>query len=1622
MRYWHSVRRLLVSLVAASIIALGLPFQGFVPSAAAIGAGPLTRVSVSSSGQQADANSDRGSVSADGRYVAFASYADNLVPNDTNGEWDIFVRDTVAGTTELASITGPGASGHCLIGGSCATGNPSMSSDGRYVVFYSERELLPGVAGSAVYLYDRTAQSLTLIAVGGYDPSMSADANIIAFTTGAAILGGDTNQSTDIYVYNRSTGIFSRASVSSAGVQGNDHSKDPVVSANGQVVAFDSAATNLVSGDTNGIPDVFVRNLSTNTTTRASVTSAGAEGHSPDTRGSEDPSISGDGRYVSFLSFDTDLVANDSDGTNDAFLRDTTSGTTKALSTTPGGVPCGGGNVSSDGHELMAAPVASDGGSIAVAIPGGTPCGRSAGAYLYKTATGSMALAADAVVSVSSDGRFIAFASGADDLVDGDTNNAADVFLRDTTQPWVAPGQLLGNGADGSHALSPCYCWGDPVNTATGNFYTSVTDATLPGIGIPFQFTRSYNSLDTTQGPMGPGWTFSYNLFLSISGNDATLHTEDGQQVHFANQGGTYLPDRGVRDSLVANGDGTYTLTRLDQTKYQFNSSGKVTSTKNLNNQGPTFSYSGGNLTQITDSVGRVITLGYTSGLLTSLSLPDGRTVGYSYTSGRLTGVTDIRGNPITYAYDGSGRLNKITDQNGRAAEQVTYGSDGRVSQLTDGRSHAASFSWDPGAQIATVTDERSNQWTQQYTGGLLVSSNDPITGETKVMDYDHALNTTQVTDEGNDSGQGTVTYKYDSRGNLIEEDDPASFGYGPKIWTYNALNEPTSFTDGRSPARTTRYEYDVNGNLTCTLYANAPSGVTTCAAAPQSAKATFTYDPAGTGLLFGRTDQNGNAWSYGYDSKGNQTSVTGPPTPAASLGSQTTMTYDAGGRLSTRVDPRGNVSGGNPSLYTWTYGYNNANQPTSVTDPLNHVMSYAYDGVGNLTTVTDANQHITRYEYDGNDNVTCLIYPTSTATTCKRAAQADKATYTYDNNNNLTGRSDGNGHTWAYGYDAANRPQSMTSPLGKAWSYSYYPDGLLKKKTLPSGFITYSYDLLDRLKGLSYSNSNTPNVSFTYDANGNRVAMTDGSGTMSYSYDDLNRPSSVTRGSDGFTYTYQPGGQLQQVTYPDGTRASYGYFPDNTLCYAYVGTSTNACSSAPPGSTTYSYDAAGEALTKSLPNGYVATMTYDRAGRLTGVSNARNGNVLSSFSRILDGVGNPTQDATLAGTINYTYDALDRLTQACYPSCSGGTASGYKYTYDPVGNILTKVAYTPTATTTTYAYNNDDQLCWAYTGTTTKGCSLPPSGATQYTFDSNGNEASAGSRTFTSDLENRLISMTAGGTTHAYTYDGQGNRLQDSTGSGASSKTNYLWDVNAQLPQLALERDGNNAVLRRYMYGEGLLSMHSGSSDHYYLTDPLGSVANLTSSSGATEWSYTYDPFGGIRSTSQNDPNAPTNVMQFTAQLLDPSDGAYYLRARIYDPAIGRFLELDPLQQQSTDPTLGRYVYVADRPSVWVDPSGKCFNPVGPIQWAGGVIGDIAFWHWHCPSALSGLIQFEHDLANWINARVASGEMENGNPLMDPAWVFKNIVQPSGHWHDAISKCGPIVETILHLSHVPYQ
>ena len=364
------------------------PLAGFV----------VTRASVNSDGIEGnDWSTAHPGISADGRFVAFDSYATNLVPNDTNTGTDVFYRDQGLRVTDRATVSSDEVQSD---GGDNDDWGPEVSSDGRYIVYdsYATNLVDDDTNGASdIFVRDVVLGTTTRVSVASdgtqgngesRTPAISADGRFVSFNSAATnLVAGDTNGYMDIFVHDMQTGVTTRVSVSSGGVQGNSISGDfSRLSADGRYVVFNSNASNLVPSDMNHTFDVFVHDMDTGTTERDSVDSAGREANGA----SDFPTISSDGRYVVFQSRASDLVGSDTNSVNDIFIHDRTTGRTDRVS------------VTSTGGEANCVPDG-EGGCL-----GG--CTEPA---------------------VSADARYVAFAATSTNLVPGDTNHQEDVFLRD---------------------------------------------------------------------------------------------------------------------------------------------------------------------------------------------------------------------------------------------------------------------------------------------------------------------------------------------------------------------------------------------------------------------------------------------------------------------------------------------------------------------------------------------------------------------------------------------------------------------------------------------------------------------------------------------------------------------------------------------------------------------------------------------------------------------------------------------------------------------------------------------------------------------------------------------------------------------------------------------------------------------------------------------------------------------------------------------------------------------------------------------------------------------------------------------------------------------------------------
>jgi len=399
--------------------------------------GATELVSRHSDGTQANGFSIDPAISADGRFVAFESDATNLVPNDTNNLRDVFVRDLTLNLTTRINVQSAGGQAN---GG--WSGLAAISGDGRFIAFQSSASnLVVGDTNGAldIFVHDRQSglteresvnNSGSQVSNSSFNPSLNGDGRFVAFQSSASLTDDDTNGFTDVFLRDRQSGTNERISVSTAGIQGNEYSSKPVISQDARYVAFESYASNLVAGDTNNTTDVFVKDRQTEETQRISVSSSRSEGD----ESSSDAAVSSDGRFVAFRSYASNLVPGDTNvcsyghqqNCHDVFLHDKSSGITVRV------------NLDNAGNQV------SD-GSLGFLPP-----------------------------AISSDGRFVAFDSQASTLVEGDTNNQSDVFVRDIGDSdndgaWdpfdTCPTNADCDGDSAPDGVDNCPNWPNPTQT-----------------------------------------------------------------------------------------------------------------------------------------------------------------------------------------------------------------------------------------------------------------------------------------------------------------------------------------------------------------------------------------------------------------------------------------------------------------------------------------------------------------------------------------------------------------------------------------------------------------------------------------------------------------------------------------------------------------------------------------------------------------------------------------------------------------------------------------------------------------------------------------------------------------------------------------------------------------------------------------------------------------------------------------------------------------------------------------------------------------------------------------------------------------------------------------------------
>jgi len=1054
---------------------------------------------------------------------------------------------------------------------------------------------------------------------------------------------------------------------------------------------------------------------------------------------------------------------------------------------------------------------------------------------------------------------------------------------RDPVAPAVVPTVQVYGAAGGEHTVMTTAVQSDPVNTAIGAYLEQATDASIAAVGVPFTLERTYTSLDTTDGPMGVGWT--HNHLASIAeqpGGDVVFRTGDGAQLAYHREpDGVYTPAPGVRSTLARMPTG-WEVTTQDQRRYTFDSAGRMTGRVDQNGQGLAYTYDAeGRMATATDAGGRTVSFAYDGdSLLRTMTLADGRTVQYGYTDRRLTSVTNPAGGVERYTYDAQGRLAEHFDENDHRVVFIEYGPDGRVVRQTDALGAVGTFAWDSGTQISTYTDARGNQWRDEYAANVLMAQSDPLGNVTR-YEYDDQLNRARVIDP---LGHAT-TMTYDFAGNMVSRADALG---NTETSVYDARNHLTNHTDARGNATT--YVYDVAGNL---------DRVTR----PPSRTTDYTID--GRGLVTSVTDPIGRITRYEYDTAGNRTKVTTP------RGSITTSTYDGGSRLTAMVSPRGNAAGGTPAEHRTEFAYDSLDRLAVATDPLGNVSEHSYDAVGNDVETVDALDRVTTNVYDAANQLVEVRHPDGAI-----------ERYEYDGRGNRTRAVDGLGRASNFTYDARNLVVAEADPLGNATSREYDGAGRVTRAVDPRGnATTFVYDDVDRL--VTQTDALARTTMFAYDAVGNRTAVVDGRANQTQ-------------------YTYDTGNRLTQVRAPDTATTTYGY--DNAdqvltetdplnrvTTYTYDADGNRLTVRLPSArTTTFTYDVAGSPATAQDPLDHVTTYGTDALSRPVSVTDAE-GNVTRT---VYDAFGNVAGrvDALNRSTA-YEYDGRNRLVRVGAPDLTDtdydydlagnlvgrrdGNAHATAYEYD-LAHRLTAVV-DPLARRTTFAYDA--------AGNRTRRTD-PDSVATNFGYDE----------------VNQLATIDYGDATAdvAYTYDGVGNRASMTDAYGTVA---YAYDSRNRLTQTARGADAftytynADSTVAAYTVPGGAPTGYVYDTDGRVTGTCLATAACTTGV--ADRIGYSYDTAG--RLTAASYPSGVSETRAYdnadrTTQVAYARSGTFARRTYTYD-AVGNPTEVVDQGGAST-----AYAYDArDRVLRTCFAASSCSPGAADVAWTYDAVGNRA-------------------------------------------------------------------------------
>lgn len=803
----------------------------------------------------------------------------------------------------------------------------------------------------------------------------------------------------------------------------------------------------------------------------------------------------------------------------------------------------------------------------------------------------------------------------------------------------------------------------------------------------------------------------------------------------------------------------------------------------------------------------------------------------------------------------------------------------------------------DSTAFLKTIADRNGNTITINYDSQRRITSVVSPEGRSLVFSYYTIAGKTNLIYQISGPVSRTIRFEYDNDNNLIRFTDAkgqlTQYQYDPNA-RFDHLMTKVIFPKGNSTNIQNTYVSrkvvtqkrgntgqsiniaygsmsstitDETNRQTTIFYSSPKAGLITSLTSG-SVRDSFEYNDNQNPVKPSKIiDGRGYVTSISYDSKGNPLQVTKPGNILHRF------LYNSFNDITQYTDPRNkvtnygyNATGNLISIHTprglTQISYNANGTISTITDPLSRVTSYGYNGYGNVQTVTDNMGHQTSFVYDGASRVISSTDPNQRTTA-----------YTYDNNDLLTRITRPGTNIVNYVYDANDNLYNVTDAKGQTTTFNHNYKDLLENIFNPlsnqtsfdyyeNGLLQYKTKPDNQSVTYSYDPSNrlqsmsgAISGNFVYDNNNNVVSASNQNGAITYAYDGLNRITSTTDYyNNTVSYGYDASSNIVSITYPGNKVVLYTYYDDNLL---------QTVRDWQGNTTTYTYRNDGSIQEITYPNGTKKTYTYDAAGRITGIANKRSdGTVICQYAYTLDNVGN--------------HIAVTQTEPLDLPPILAASSS--------------------------YTYNSANRL-------TSDGIST-------YSYDFNGNliqRVGTDTVNFGYDAENRLSNM-SGSFEAGYSYDVYGNRRYSNIG-GTVKK--YVLDVNTSLPRVLLETDNSGNVLNYYVYGLELISrIKTDNSTSNFHSDYRGSVVAMSNSAQQITHKYKYGPFGELLSKAEADSNPFKYVGAYG--VMDEGNGLYFMRARFYDPKIGRFVSEDPLWG------LNLYAYGRNNPLGNIDPDGN--------------------------------------------------------------------------------------------------